>query len=174
MPSAGVRSQHTATHCNTLQHTATHCNKLEHTGTHCITLHHTAIYIVLSFGIYYNFFQNKLWFLFRYVPSCEFSLYIPKEISVWFLLKQVVISQYMLRLIITYSDCPTHNIEVLGATHCNKLQHPATNCNTLTAARQRQVEHTAPAATRCNTLQHVTTHCNTLQHADISCNTPSL
>jgi len=45
---------------NTLQHTATHCNTLQQPRTHWNTLHHTAIYIVLSFGIYYNFFQNKL------------------------------------------------------------------------------------------------------------------
>jgi len=30
--------QHTAAHCNTLQHTATRCNTLQHTATHCNAL----------------------------------------------------------------------------------------------------------------------------------------
>ena len=42
--------------------------------------------------------------------------------------------------------------KLLGATHCNTLQHTATHCNTL--------QH---IATHCNTLQHTATHCNTLQ-----------
>ena len=37
-----LRTQHTATHRNTLQHTATHCNTRQHTATHGNTRQHAA------------------------------------------------------------------------------------------------------------------------------------
>ena len=50
------------------------------------------------------------------------------------------------------TTCDSH-----AATHCNTLQHTATQgvCVWVTPL----VMHT-----HCNTLQHAATHCNTLQH----------
>jgi len=60
------------------------------------------------------------------------------------------------------------------ATHCNTLQHTATQLHIL-RLRCGTLQHTA---THCNTLQHNYTssgsgaaHCNTLQHTATHCNT---
>ena len=55
----------------------------------------------------------------------------------------------------------------LSATHCNTLQHTATNYNTLyhTTTHCTTLPHTAP---HYPTLQHNATHCNTLQHIYVS------
>ena len=61
----------------------------------------------------------------------------------------------------TATPCKTHT-----ATHCNILQHAATNCNILQHTTRHTLQHTA---TYCNTLQHTATYCNMPQ--DIHCNT---
>jgi len=50
------------------------------------------------------------------------------------------------------------------ATHCNTLQHTATQMQ----HTRNTLQHTA---THCNTLQHTATHCNTLPHTAIHCYT---
>jgi len=74
----------------------------------------------------------------------------------------------------------------LAATHCNAQQCTATHYNTmqLTVAADFKhrsnwvdsagvlaMQHTAPHATHCNTLQHTATNCNALQHTVTLCNT---
>ena len=63
------------------------------------------------------------------------------------------------------------------ATHCNTLQHTATQetdvCCVCVVIHCNTLQHTATQETavccvcvviHCNTLQHTATHCNTLQH----------
>ena len=55
-------------------------------------------------------------------------------------------------------------------SHCNAVQHSATQCNTVqhSATQCNTVQH---SATQCNTVQHRATQCNTLQHTATHCNT---
>jgi len=54
-----LRTQYTATHCNTLQHTAAHCSTLQHTAAHCSTLQHTAAHCSTHCNIHCNTYCNS-------------------------------------------------------------------------------------------------------------------
>jgi len=49
------------------------------------------------------------------------------------------------------------------ATHCNTLQHTATHCNTLPPLSHAQPRYLS-SATHCSILQNPVTYCNTPQH----------
>ena len=62
-----------------------------------------------------------------------------------------------------------------AATHCNTLQHTATQQHTawtvaccIDIRSRYTLQH---AAKHCNTLQHTTTHCHTQPHTATHCNT---
>jgi len=159
---AGVRLQHTATHCNTLQHTAMHCNALKRTETHCNMLQHT---FAIGAG---NFERSgEDWDAKNgcFQKGCDCS---------------------MLQHTAThYNNC---NALKHTVTLYNTLQHTATHCNTLLRVMLEKwsgqvrigmrkmdgfrtfvrMQHTV---THCNTLQYTEAHCNTLKHTATHCNT---
>ena len=58
-------------------------------------------------------------------------------------------------------------------THCNTMQHTATQCSTKQQTSRRDMGSLSSemCITLSNTLQHTATHCNTLQHSATLCNT---
>ena len=75
----------------------------------------------------------------------------------------------------SFDRCATHCIKVLhSATLCDTLQLTAAHCNTLqhTADVQRIATNRYTlrhSVTHCNSLQHTAAHCNTLQHTATHC-----
>jgi len=99
------RSQHTATHCNTLQrtlqHTATHCNTLQHTATHVIPGRRLS-WINAHCATHCNTLQHTLQ---HTATRCD-----PRRTK-------------------ETSHMHQHTLQHT-ATHCNILQHTATHCKT--------------------------------------------
>jgi len=162
-----VKSQHAATHCNTLQHTATqwhhsalslvpivksqhaatHCNTLQRNATHCNTLQHTA-------------------------TQCHY-------LSLW--LVRICKSQHAATLCNALQKIATHCCNTLlhTATYCYTLQHRGearaptdVECTIFISSKKKKIEshrltpghRSGGAHTHCKTLQHTATHCNALQH----------
>jgi len=145
-------SSHTATYCSALQPTATSSDTLQHTATHCNTLQHTCVCLYVCMRVC--------------VCTCVcvcFSIFsenkkIKQERRDRMLTNALLMCFIALFLLFLLSDkarkttkercnskcCQTHALllhcESNGRTHCNVLQHTATQCNT---------------TSRCNAL-----HCN--------------
>jgi len=82
---------------------------------------------------------------------------------------------YMFAQRLMYVYSPPRKRLQHSATHCNTLQHTATQfiCSTSQEILRKCATYAylPPTATHCNTLQHTATHCNTLQHTATHCNT---
>jgi len=183
-----------ATHCNAVHHNAPHTKirygrtarrctasgKLQHTAAHCNTLQHTATH--------YNTLRRQRMSLYNFANvavckcrSMQMSMYANVALHLCACRCTPLGSRGC-----KSSVAQTRIHEPITATHCNILQHTATQyrrterrctasdqgiCKSsaaqtlipkpIVATHFKTLQHTA---TRCNTLQHAATHCNTMQH----------
>jgi len=115
-------------------------------------------------------------------------MWISHELVTWAHTATHCNTRCILQHTVTYFTNRQKGLSIINATHCNTLQHFATQCNTMqrtathcmhhrkglgiiSATRCNTLQNLATSATPGDTLQHTATHCNTLQHAATRCTT---